>query len=99
MNAIRQIVTPDALGNLLIRVPAELRQRPVEVIVLPVEGDNDSMLSVLAGSNAVANAWKVIRKAQLDGTLQQSIAVLQQEAAQNGLTPELLDELLRDDER
>jgi hypothetical protein len=99
MNAIRQIVTPDASGNLSIRVPAELGQRPVEVIVLPVEGGSDSMLSVLTGSSAVANAWKVIRKAQLDGALQQSIAFLQQEAAQNGLTPELSDELLRDDER
>lgn len=98
MNAIRQIVTPDASGNLPLQVPAELRQRPVEVIVLPVEGADDSMLSVLTGSNAVSNAWRVIRKAQLDGALQQSITVLQQEAAQNGLTPELLDELLRDDE-
>lgn len=98
MNAIRQIVTPDASGNLPIRVLAELRQRPVEVIVLPVEGADDAMLSVLTESNAVSNAWKVIRKSQLDGALQQSIAVLQQEAAQNGLTPELLGELLRDDE-
>lgn len=98
MNAIRQIVTPDASGNLPLQVPAELRQRPVEVIVLPVEGADDAMMSVLVGSNAVSNAWKVIRKAQLDKALQQSIAVLQQEAAQNGLTPELLDELLRDDE-
>lgn len=95
MNAIRQIVTPDALGNLPIQVPAELRQRPVEVIVLPIEGADDSMLSVLTGSNAISNAWKVIRKTQLAGAMQQSIAVLQQEAAQNGLTKELLDELLR----
>lgn len=99
MNAIRQIVTPDALGNLPLQVPTELRQRPVEVIVLPVEGGGDSMLSVLTGSYAVANAGKVIRKAQLDGALQESITVLQQEAAQHGLTPELLSELLRDDER
>lgn len=98
MNAIRQIVTPDALGNLPIQVPAELRQRPVEVIVLPVEEANDLLSSVLTGRNTVSNAWKVIRKAQLDGALQQSIAVLQQEAAQNGLTPELLDELLRADD-
>lgn len=99
MNATRQIVTPNALGNLPLQVPTELRQRPVEVIVLPVEGGSDSMLSVLTGSNAVANTWKVIRKAQLDGALQERITVLQQEAVQNGLTPELLDELLRDDER
>jgi hypothetical protein len=98
MNAIRQIVTPDALGNLPIQVPAELRQRPVEVIVLAVDGADNSMLQILTGSNAVANAWKVIRKAQGDQALQQSIAVLQQEAYQNGLTPELLDELLRNDD-
>lgn len=98
MNAIRQIVTPDALGNLPLQVPVELRQRPVEVIVLPVESDNDQLLSVLTGTHAVANAWKVIRKAQVEGALQQSIAVLRQEAAQNGLTPELLDELLRADD-
>lgn len=98
MNAIRQIVTPDAAGNLPIKVPVELRQRPVEVIVLPVEETNEALSSVLAGSNAVANAWKVIRKAQLDDDLQQSIVVLQQEAARNGLTPEQLNELLRDDE-
>ena len=98
MNAIRQIVTPDALGNLPLQVPTELRQRPVEVIISPVGDDGDSMLSVLTGSNAVANAWKVIRKAQVDGALQQSIAILQQEATQNGLTPALADELLRDDD-
>lgn len=92
MNAIRQIVTSDASGTLSIQVPVELRQRPVEVIVMLVETDSEP---VLMGSNAVSNAWKVIRKAQLEGELQQSIAILQQEAAQNGLTPELLDELLR----
>lgn len=92
MNAIRQIITPDASGTVSIQVPVELRQRPVEVIVLPVE---TGIESVLTGPNAVSNAWKVIHKAQLDGVLQQRIAILQQEAAQNGLTPELLDELLR----
>ena len=98
MNAIRQIVTSDASGDLLIRVPAELRQRPVEVIVLPVEVADDSLLTVLTGPKAVDNAWKVIRKSTLDEAFQQSIAVLQQEAAQHGLTPELLDELLRADD-
>ena len=97
MNAIRQIVTSDASGDLLIRVPAELRQRPVEIIVLPVDVADDSSLTVLTGPRAVDNAWKVIRKARLDGALQQSIAILQQEAVQNGLTPELVDELLRAD--
>lgn len=95
MNAIRHIVTPDAAGNLPIQVPAELRQRPVEVIVLPVEAADSTLLNVLTGPNAVDNAWKVIRKAKLDSALQQSIAVLQREAAHNGLTPDLLDELLR----
>ena len=98
MNAIRQIVTPDAAGNLPIQVPVELRQRPVEVIVLPIEVTDTTVLNVLIGPNATGNAWKIIRKATLDGALQQSIAVLQQEAAQNGLTPELLDELLRADD-
>ncbi len=98
MNAIRQIVTPDALGNLSIQVPAELRQRPVEVIVLPIETADNLLLDVLTGSNAVDNAWKILRKTRLDNALLQSIAVLQQEAAQNGLTPELLDELLRADD-
>ncbi|MEZ0487335.1 hypothetical protein [Fibrella aquatica] len=98
MNAIRQIVTPDSSGNVSIQVPVELRQRPVEVIVLPVETSDDAMESVLTGSNAVSNAWKVIRKAQLDSALQQSIATLQQEAAQNGMTPDVLNELLRTDD-
>ena len=98
MNAIRQIITPDASGNVLIQVPVELRQGPVEVILLAVDGSDGTMSSVLTGQNAVANAWKVIRKAQLTGALQQSIAVLQQQAAENGLTPELLDELLRTDD-
>jgi len=98
MNAIRQIVTPDALGNLPFQVPVELRERPVEVIILPVEEDNNQLLSVLTGTNAVANAWKVIRKAQLDNALQQRIDLIRQEAAQNDLTPELLDELLRADD-
>lgn len=94
MNAIRQIVTSDALGNLPIQVPVELRQRPVEVIVLPVDSIEEVMLPALTGSNAVSNSWKVICKAQLAGVLQQSISTLQQEAAQNGITPDLLDELL-----
>lgn len=98
MNAIRQIVTPDALGNLSIQVPAELRQRPVEVIVLPIDTADNLLLDVLTGPNAVDNAWKILRKTRLDNALLQSIAVLQQEAAQNGLTPELLDELLRADD-
>jgi len=98
MNAIRQIVTPDASGNLLIQVPVELRQRPVEVIVLPVEETDAGWLTVLTGPNAIDNAWKVIRKSKSDAALQQSIALLQQEATQNGLTPELLDELLRADD-
>ncbi len=51
--------------------------------------------NILTGSNATDNAWKIICKAKLDSTLQQNIAVLYQEAAQNGLMPELLDKLLR----
>ena len=98
MNAIRQIVTPDASGNLPIQVPVELRQRPVEVIILPTDEVDNGWLAVLTGPNAVDNAWKVIRKSKSDVALQQSIAVLRQEAAQNGLTPELLDELLRADD-
>ena len=98
MNAIRQIVTPDASGNLPIQVPVELRQRPVEVIILPTDEVDNGWLTVLTGPNAVDNAWKVIRKSKSDVALQQSIAVLRQEAAQNGLTPELLDELLRADD-
>ena len=98
MNAIRQIVTPDALGNLPMQVPLELRQRPVEVIVLPLNIADDSLLALLTGQNAVENARTIIRKAKANRALAQSVAVLQQEAAQNGLTPALLDDLLRDDE-
>ena len=98
MNAIRQIVTPDASGNLPIKVPVELRQRPVEVIILPTDEVDNGWITVLTGPNAVDNAWKVIRKSKTDIALQQSIALLQQEAVQNGLTPELLDELLRADD-
>lgn len=98
MNAIRQIVTPDALGNLPMQVPLELRQRPVEVIVLPFNIADDSLLALLTGQNAVENARTIIRKAKANRALAQSVAVLQQEAAQNGLTPALLDDLLRDDE-
>ena len=98
MNAIRQIVTPDALGNLPMQVPLELRQRPVEVIVLPLNIADDSLLALLTGQNAVENARTIIRKAKANRALAQSVALLQQEAAQNGLTPALLDDLLRDDE-
>lgn len=61
MDAIRQIVTPDASGNLPIQVPIELRQRPVEVIILPTDEVDNGWLTVLTGQNAVDNAWKVIR--------------------------------------
>lgn len=93
MNAIRQIVTSDASGTVSIQVPVELRQQPVEIIVLPIM-ETDDLPSILTGKNATANAWKVIRNAQLSEDLQQRISTLQREAAQNGLTPELLGELL-----
>ena len=70
----------------------------MEVIVLPIDEINDLALPVLTGPNAVANAWKVIRKTQSINLLEQSIFTLQQEATQNGLTPELLDELLKADD-
>ena len=98
MNAIRQIVTPDAAGNLPLQVPAELRQRPVEVIILPLEETDDPASLVLKGPNATANAWKIIRKPRLANLMEQSIAMLQQQANQNGLTPALLDELLKDND-
>lgn len=41
---------------------------------------------------------KIIRKAQLEQALHQSMAVLQEEARQNGLTPEMLDEILREND-
>lgn len=99
MNAIRQIVTSDSSGNLLIQVPDDLRQRPVEVIVLPVETSESMNFPLLTGAYAAQNAVKIIRKAQLDQALQQRIVVLQEEAQQKGLTPAELDELLRDDDQ
>ena len=98
MNAIRQIVTSDALGNLSFQVPVELRQRPVEVIVLPVDGTDQSLPQFLTGSDAVDNAWKIIRKTRLNENLQRSIQTLRQQASENALTPDQLDELLRDDD-
>lgn len=98
MNAIRQIATSDSSGNLLIQVPADLRQRPVEVIVLPVETDEPLSFPLLTGAYAVQNSMKIIRKAQLEQALQQRIAVLQEEARQNGLTADMLDEILREND-
>lgn len=42
MNAIRQILISDATGTVHIEVPRELREKPVEVIVMPIDDSNGS---------------------------------------------------------
>lgn len=47
MNAMRQILTPDLSGNILIQVPAEWKQQPVEVILLPTDLDLETVMDYI----------------------------------------------------
>ncbi|WP_421828851.1 hypothetical protein [Larkinella sp.] len=73
MNAIRQILTPDSSGNVQIQVPIEFRQKAVEVIVMPIGEETDS-LDLLTVMDYIGF-----------------------KAKQRGLTPEILDDLLREE--
>lgn len=87
MNAIRQIVSPQD-GRLSIEIPKEMDAQAFEVIVLPL-GRIDSPL---------LNLFKVNNNEQFSRDFWKSVSRLQTEAEQNGLTPEILADILKDEE-
>ncbi|WP_041257472.1 hypothetical protein [Fibrella aestuarina] len=87
MNALRQIVSPQN-GRLSIDVPRGLEDQAFEVIVVPL-GQMSSPL---------INALKVANNEQLSTAFWQATEAMQQQATQNGLTPERLDQLLSDED-
>ena len=55
MNAMRQILTPDLSGNILIQVPAEWKQQPVEVILLPTDLDLETVMDYIGYNTKLPN--------------------------------------------
>ena len=86
MNALRQIAIPQN-GKLWIDVPKEMNNRAFEVIVMPLEQMDDSMINLL----------KITNNVQLSQDFWNTITELQTEATQNGLTPEILADILNDE--
>ena len=87
MNALRQIAIPQN-GKLWIDVPKEMNNRAFEVIVMPLEQMDDSMINLL----------KITNNVQLSQDFWNTITELQTEASQNGLTSEILADILNDEE-
>lgn len=87
MNALRQIVSPQN-GRLLIDIPKGMDNQAFEVIVMPLGQIDSPMLNLL----------KIDNNEQLSRDFWDSVAQLQTEAQQNGLTPEVLTDILKNEE-
>jgi hypothetical protein len=72
----------------LIDIPKGMDNQAFEVIVMPLGQIDSPMLNLL----------KIENNEQLSQDFWKSVALLQTEAEQNGLTPEALDELLKNEE-
>lgn len=86
MNAIRQIIRSEN-GKIMIEVPKYMENQSFEVIIMPLENVDESTLNILKVSNnknLKAEFWK-------------NVDNLQNEAVQNGLTEELLADILSDE--
>lgn len=87
MNALRQIVSPQN-GRLSIDVPSGLEDQAFEVIVVPLGQMSSPLMNML----------KIANNEQLSTAFWQATEAIQQQAMQNGMTPEQLDQLLTDEE-
>ena len=93
MNALRTFATPDADGKLTIQVPEEYREQQLEVIVLPV-GD----YGIPRDKYFFENVAKIQTKSQRVADLKQTMQEMARQAAANGLTPEILADILAEPE-
>ena len=97
MNAIRQIVSPQN-GRIWIDVPKEFAQKRVEVVFWPVEEPDEEDLGLPPSLNTPENRQKVREKDIRYARLQAAMDAMAAEAAANGLTEEILNEILNDPE-
>ncbi len=95
MNALRQIVSPQN-GRIWIDLPKEFSQKRFEVIVLPVEEPDEEDLGLPPHLNTSENRLKVREKEVRSARLRQAMDAVAAEAAANGLTEEILNEILND---
>jgi hypothetical protein len=89
MNALRTFATPDANGMLTIQLPDEYRQQQLEVIDLPL-----SDFGIPKDKYYFENLAKIQQKAQKEAELTKSMSEMAQQATANGLTPEILADIL-----
>ena len=100
MNAIRQIVIPQN-GRIWIDVPKEFFQKRVEVIVFPVDEPDptdEEDLGLPPHLNTPENRQKVREKDSRYARLQAVMDDMAAEAAANGLTEEILNDILNNPE-
>ncbi len=93
MNAIRTFATPDSNGKLTIHVPMEYRDQEVEVIVLPVVD-----YGIPRDKYYFENLAKMQTRDKRNAEMREAMAEMARQAAENGLTPEILDDILNNPE-
>lgn len=93
MNAIRTFATPDTEGKLTIQVPEAYRGQEVEVIILPIV-DYD----IPKDKYFFENLAKINTKDKRDAELNEAMNEMARQAAENGMTPEILTDILNDSE-
>lgn len=89
MNALRTFATPSADGTLTIQVPEEYREQEVEVIILPIKD-----YGIPKDRFYLENVAKIQSQDQRNLDIKKSMAQMAREAAERGLTPDILDEIL-----
>ncbi len=98
MNALRQIVSPQN-GRLWIDLPKEFSQKRFEVIVLPVDEPDsydEEDLGLPPHLNTAENRLKIRERDSRSTRLRQAMDTLAASAAANGLTEEILNDILND---
>ena len=94
MNALRQILTTSAGGTLEISLPKAYQERRVEVIIIDLEEEKE--FSLPPALDTPENRLKVREKAQRSARLRLAMDAVAAEAAANGLTEEILNDILND---
>lgn len=90
MNALRQYVTTID-GNVILKLPAEYTRRRLEIIVLPADD-----LAIPEDKFYTENLSKIMAKQENANKLNEAIETLRLEAAANGLTEEILNDILNE---
>ncbi len=93
MNAIRTFATPDSDGKLTIQVPLEYRDQEVEVIVLPVAD-----YGIPRDKYFFENLAKMQTRDKRNDEMRKAMAEMARQAAENGLTPEIFDDIFNNPE-